>query len=257
MKIIIAGYGKMGMLIEAAALRRGDVIAALIDPVIEASVHGDPVYKNIDGIASVDKDAVVIDFTHPAVVMDNIKCYAERKLPAVIGTTGWYEKLDMVKKIIANNDTALLYASNFSLGVSLFYKIAEYAAALIDAFPDYDVGGCEVHHNQKADSPSGTAKTLVEKMLAVMSRKKTAVYETLDRAPRPDELHFASIRAGSIPGTHTVLFDSAADTIEIRHCARNREGFAAGALAAAHWLADGGPQRRGVFTLEDMLNNEE
>jgi 4-hydroxy-tetrahydrodipicolinate reductase len=247
----------MGALIEAAAFDAGDEVTAVVDPLLaqspalKQSARGAPFYPDIAAVGPNNDHAIVIDFTHPAVVVDNIRNYAERGFSAVIGTTGWYEKIDMVKEIVAGNGTALLYASNFSLGVSLFYKIAEYAAKLIDAFPDYDVAGYELHHHNKADSPSGTAKTLAEKTLAVMSRKKSVCYDMLNRAPLPDELHFASVRGGAIPGTHTLLFDSSADTIEITHRARNRDGFAGGALAAAHWLAAGG--KKGVWTLDAML----
>jgi 4-hydroxy-tetrahydrodipicolinate reductase len=148
------------------------------------------------------------------------------------------------------------------LGVNLFYRIAAFAAKLADPFPEYDVGGWEFHHNKKIDSPSGTAKILVEKILAVMTRKKKAVFETLNRPPEPEELHFPSLRLGSIPGVHAVAFDSPADTIEITHTGRNRDGLALGAIRAAEWLvrcvgpgkSAGGP-RAGVFTVDDVMED--
>jgi 4-hydroxy-tetrahydrodipicolinate reductase len=146
--------------------------------------------------------------------------------------------------------------------VNLFYRIAAFAAKLADPFPEYDVGGFEVHHNKKADSPSGTAKTLAETLLAAMTRKTKAVYEMLDRPPRPEELHYASLRVGAMPGVHTLCFDSPADTIEITHTARNREGLASGALRAAQWLLNcpgpgkpAGEARRGIFTMDDVLED--
>jgi 4-hydroxy-tetrahydrodipicolinate reductase len=185
---------------------------------------------------------------------------ARRKLPVVSGTTGWYARLDEVSAAVKAADSALLWASNFSLGVNIFYRIAACAAKAFDPFPEYDVGGMEAHHNKKADSPSGTAKTLVEKVLAVMTRKKRAAWDTLDGPPQADTIHFPSLRVGSVPGVHTLVFDSPADTIEITHTARGREGFAAGALRAAEWLVncpgpgqDAGKARTGVFTMEDVL----
>jgi 4-hydroxy-tetrahydrodipicolinate reductase len=240
MDVIIAGYGKMGRLIEATAVERGFEIAAIVDPLIAGSA-----------IPEKAAGAVVIDFTHPAAVVDNIKRYTELGLDAVIGTTGWYEKLPDVEKWVADAGTALFYAPNFSIGVAMLYKICNYAAELFDKFPEYDVGGFEAHHAKKADSPSGTARSLAEQVVAHMSRKKRAVYEMQQGMRREDELHFASVRAGSIPGTHTLFFDSPADTIEITHRARSREGFASGAVAAAAWLA--AEKRQGVFTMEDLL----
>jgi 4-hydroxy-tetrahydrodipicolinate reductase len=177
-----------------------------------------------------------------------------------VGTTGWLDQLDDIAREVRGASSSLLWSSNFSLGVNLFYRIAAYAAALADPFAEYDVGGWEAHHNKKADSPSGTARTLVEKVLAAMTRKSAPVYDALDRPPRPEELHYASLRVGSVPGTHTLVFDSSADSIEITHTARSREGFARGAVRAAEWLVDcpgpgkaAGRPRSGVFTMDDVL----
>jgi 4-hydroxy-tetrahydrodipicolinate reductase len=244
----------MGRLIEAKAEERGHRIIGVVDPFYEGTVSaaGAAVYR---GSAEVKEGAaeVVLDFTTPSVVLDNIHSYAKIRLPAVIGTTGWYEHIGEVRKLVEAAGTSLFYASNFSLGVNLFYEIAAAAAAMIDRFPEYDAGGFEVHHNKKKDSPSGTAKTLCKHILANMTRKTQVVYDKLDRPPLPEELHFASIRAGSVPGTHTVFFDSGADTIEIRHTARNREGFAEGAITAAEWLAESGIHRTGIFEMRDVM----
>jgi 4-hydroxy-tetrahydrodipicolinate reductase len=158
-----------------------------------------------------------------------------------------------VEKVIKNTGSALLWASNFSIGVNLFYRVAWYAARLADNFPEYDVGGFEAHHNKKLDSPSGTAKTLAEGVLSRIGRKKKIVWETLDRKPLDEELHFPSLRLGSVPGTHSLFFDSSADTIEITHTARSREGFASGAVRAAQWLIT--EKRQGIFTIDDMLKD--
>jgi 4-hydroxy-tetrahydrodipicolinate reductase len=253
MNILIVGYGKMGRLLEKAALERGHGIAAVLDPYAAPAKtpSGAPLLRGLpDGAGALDGADVAIEFTRPDTTVENITALARRKLPVVTGTTGWYERLPEVARIISGAGTSLLWSSNFSLGVNLFYRIAAEAARLIDPFPEYDVGGQETHHNKKADSPSGTAKTLVEQVLARMTRKTRVVWDTLDRPPEPGEIHFPSLRIGSAPGTHSLFFDSPADTIEITHTARNREGFAFGAIQAAQWLLSAGP---GVFTMDDVF----
>jgi 4-hydroxy-tetrahydrodipicolinate reductase len=208
-------------------------------------------YRTIAEAGNLHGAEAAIEFTQPGTALANIKALAEKKIPAVIGTTGWLEQIDEARRAVEQAGASLIWASNFSLGVNIFYRVAWYAAQLADSFPEYDVGGFESHHNKKLDSPSGTAKTLVEGVLARMKRKDTAVWETLDRRPQPGELHFPSLRIGSVPGTHSLFFDSPADTIEITHTARSREGFASGAIRAAQWL----PGRKGFFTIDDMLKD--
>jgi 4-hydroxy-tetrahydrodipicolinate reductase len=250
-------------MVEGAALNRGHCIAAVVDPFAAEAVSasGAPVYRTLEegaetaGLAEAD---LAVEFTKPDTVIANIRALTKRKLPVVVGTTGWLDRLEEVREMTASSGTALLWASNFSLGVNLFYRIAAFAAKLADPFPEYDVGGWEVHHNKKADSPSGTAKTLVEQVLAVMTRKKRAVWDTLDRPPAAEELHYPSLRLGAAPGQHSLFFDSPADTIEITHTARGREGFASGAIRGAEWLiapSKTGEPRRGVFTMDDVLEN--
>ena len=135
----------------------------------------------------------------------------------------------------------------------MFYRIAWYAAELANNFCEYDVGGFETHHNKKMDSPSGTAKALAEGVISRIGRKNKIVWETMNRKPQADEIHFPSLRMGSAPGTHNLFFDSSADTIEITHTARSREGFASGAVHAARWLTEN--ERRGVFTIDDMMKD--
>ena len=255
MKIAIIGYGKMGKMIEKAALERGHTIAAIVDPlpVQGETPSGAIIYKSIDESAGLNGADAAIEFTVPATAMQNITALAHLKIPAVIGTTGWLDRLDEVKKIVDSAGSSLLWASNFSLGVNVFYRIAWHAAQLMDAFPQYDIGGFESHHNKKLDSPSGTAKTLVDGVLSRVKRKKKAVWETLGRAPAQDELHYPSLRMGAVPGTHSLIFDSAADTIEITHTARSREGFASGAVCAAEWLIQAAENQKGIFTIDDMM----
>jgi 4-hydroxy-tetrahydrodipicolinate reductase len=252
MKIAIIGYGKMGKMVEQAAIEQGHTVSSIVDPFAKDSStpSGAPLYREIAGAGNLGGAQTAIEFTQPGTALTNIKALAEIKIPAVIGTTGWYDKLDDAKKIVEQAGSSLIWASNFSLGVNMFYRIAWYAAALADSFPEYDAGGFESHHNKKLDSPSGTAKTLVEGVLSRMGRKDTPVWETLNRRPQPNELHFPSLRLGSVPGTHSLFFDSPADTIEITHTARSREGFASGSVRAAQWLSNAGA---GFYTIDDML----
>jgi 4-hydroxy-tetrahydrodipicolinate reductase len=269
MKVILAGYGKMGRLLEAKLAERGHSVIAAVDPFFTApsaasgaasGAHAPskiqiyPALKDAlngeSGKSLKDADAV-IEFSHPNAAVENLLFLAGEKIPVVTGTTGWYDKLPEVSRAVDAAGASLVWSSNFSLGVNLFYRVAAFAAKLADPFKEYDVAGFETHHNNKADSPSGTAKTLVDKVPKQMTRKKKAVYQTLDRKPEADEIHYASLRVGSVPGVHSLIFDSAADTIEIVHTARNREGFAAGAVLAAEWLT--AEKRTGVFTVDDVL----
>ena len=260
MKVALIGYGKMGRLLEERLMQKGHEVLAVVDPFYSGTGKGglppsggtvyssltdalkDPGFKDVEA---------AIEFSLPDKAVENLLFLARNKIPTVTGTTGWYTKLPEVTKAVNDAPSSLVWSSNFSLGVNLFYRIAAYAAKLADPFKEYDVAGYETHHNNKADSPSGTAKTLVERVLAQMTRKKKAVYQTLDRRPEADELHYTSLRVGSVPGIHSLIFDSAADTIEITHTARSREGFAAGAVLAAEWLT--AKKRTGVFTVDDVL----
>ena len=265
MKVTLVGYGKMGRLLEKRLMEKKHNVTAVVDPFFKDSgaagndiPSGAQAYASLEDAAKgaagrslYDSDAV-IEFSHPSVALNNLLFLARNKIPTVTGTTGWYDKLPEISKAVNDSKTSLLWSANFSLGVNLFFRVAEYAAKLADPFAEYDVGGCETHHNKKADSPSGTAKTLVERVLAKITRKKKALYEMMERPPAADELHYASLRVGSVPGTHSLFFDSAADTIEITHTARSRDGFASGAVLAAEWLTR--EKRAGVFTIEDVLS---
>ncbi|MCL2244419.1 MAG: 4-hydroxy-tetrahydrodipicolinate reductase [Treponema sp.] len=252
MKIAIIGYGKMGKMIEQIALAQGHTIAAIVDPFVKKTSAGTQISETIAQAALNTADAA-IEFTQPATAAANIMDLARRKIPAVTGTTGWFDRMEEVTREVQTAGSSLLWASNFSIGVNLFYRIAWYAAELANNFPEYDIGGFEVHHNKKLDSPSGTAKILAEGALSRIDRKNEIVWDTLDRKPEADEIHFPSLRMGSIPGQHSLFFDSPADTIEITHTARSREGFAFGAIQAAQWLVS--QKRHGVFTIDQMLKD--
>ncbi|MBI5388775.1 4-hydroxy-tetrahydrodipicolinate reductase [Candidatus Woesearchaeota archaeon] len=245
MKIALIGYGKMGKMIEQIAIQRGHMIVAKIDPQAPEATGTDITPQTLG-----DAD-VCIDFTHPAALVENVRKIAGVGKPVVVGTTGWYKQLSEVQTIVAQQNIGFIYASNFSLGMNIFTRLADYAAAFIDKCPQYDVAGLELHHNKKADSPSGTAKALAETLKKNIARKKVIVYDMVDRQIKQEELHFASVRIGNIPGTHTLIFDSAADTIELTHTARSREGFALGAVMAAEWL----PGKKGFYTIDDFMNN--
>ena len=252
MKIAIIGYGKMGKMIEQIALSQEHSIALIVDPFAQGLPAGIPVSRDI-AQAALDSADAAIEFTQPATAVENIIALAQRKIPTVVGTTGWHERMGEVAKAVKAARSSMLWASNFSIGVNLFYRIAWYASELANNLPEYDIGGFEVHHSKKLDSPSGTAKTLVEGVLSRIDRKKKVIWETLNRKPEEDELHYPSLRMGSVPGQHSLFFDSSADTIEITHTARSREGFASGAIRAAQWLA--AKKRRGIFTIDEMLKD--
>ena len=255
MNIALIGYGKMGKMIEQIALAQGHKITAIVDPFATDSANGIKIAKTIADADFNSVDAAnpvcAIEFTQPDTVVANLVELAERKIPVVTGTTGWHDKMDIVNKAVEKAGSALLWASNFSIGVNMFYRIVWYAAKLANNFSEYDAGGFEIHHNKKMDSPSGTAKVLAEGALAKLDRKNKIVWETMNRKPEADELHFPSLRMGSVPGTHSLYFDSPADTIEITHTARSREGFASGAVRAAQWLTVS--KRNGIFTIDDMM----
>ena len=183
--------------------------------------------------------------------MDNIEAVADCGKNIVIGTTGWYDKLDDVKQIVKAKKIGLLYSSNFSLGMNIFCQIIASAAHAFDKFDAYDAAISEIHHKGKVDSPSGTALTLGQIILQHLHRKKQVLYETPHAVLKPEQLHITSTRVGHVCGTHRVLFDSDADSIELVHTAKNRSGFALGALLAAEWLKG----KKGIFTMKDVLSS--
>lgn len=233
----------MGREVEKALLERGHTVVARVDPVNPAA----------DGRALERETAagadVAIEFSSPDVAVSNIRRYAELGLSAVVGTTGWYDELQVVRAAVAGSNIGLVYGPNFSLGAHVFLAVVAEATRRLDTLPQYDVSILEIHHRRKKDSPSGTARSVADVVLASSTRKRRVVTERLDRAIRDDELHVASVRGGEVPGVHTVLFDSAADTIEVTHTARNRGGFAVGAVMAAEWIRG----RRGLYEVTEFV----
>ncbi len=245
MNISIVGYGRMGKIVESLALKEGLKVKSTIDPIAKESTH-----KEINESSLKDVD-VCIEFSSPEVVIDNIKKISNLGVNHVLATTGWYDEIEEAKKIIEKAGTGFIYSSNFSIGVNIFFRIIENAAKIINKFDEYDIFGYELHHNRKKDSPSGTAKFIEKILLENIKRKKSVVEEKLDRRINSEEIHFASVRGGEIPGVHVVGFDSKADTIELKHTARNREGFALGSLIAAKWIKG----KKGFFTMDDLMKD--
>lgn len=259
MKIALVGYGKMGHMIANCAKTLGHEIVATVDVVSE-----DATVK----IASGDYDAVaravkssgaegVIEFSHPSSVMGNIKALLPLGLPLVVGTTGWNDKIEEVRSLAESTGGTIMTSSNFSIGVNMLYKIVEEAVKILDEYPEYDIATWEAHHNQKADSPSGTALSLAQVILENTKKKDEIVTDAFHSKPLPNQLHVSSTRCGSIPGTHTVFFDSPADTIEITHRARSREGFAMGSVHALVRLCEGlknGNLKKGaLYGMKDLF----
>ena len=241
MKIALVGYGKMGHMIETCAKSLGHEVVATVDVVAEDASVKVPA-GDYDAVARAVKSSGaegVIEFSHPTAVMGNIKALLPLGLPIVVGTTGWNDKQNEVNKMAGECGGVIMTSSNFSIGVNMLYKIIAEAVKIMEPWSEYDIATWEAHHNQKADSPSGTALTIAETILANTKKKDTIVTDAFHERPKANELHVSSTRCGHIPGTHTVMFDSVADTIEITHTARSREGFAMGAVHALERLSDG------------------
>ena len=236
MNIALIGYGKMGKAIEEIALQRGHTIVLKID--ID---NADQFSK--ENLAKAD---VAIEFTGPHSAFDNLMKLMNWKVPVVSGSTGWLEKFDQVVEACNQNQAAFLYASNFSVGVNIFFEINKRLAALMAPHPSYDVKMTEIHHTQKLDAPSGTAVTLAEQVLENIPGKN---YWVKYAATKPEELEITCKRIDPAPGTHSVLYTSAIDDIEIIHTAHNRTGFATGAVLAAEFIKD----KKGIFSMKEVL----
>ncbi len=226
----------MGKEVEKIALKRNHQIVATIDT-----------KSDWEQIKNKPKADVVIDFSLPSSVIDNIKNCFQLNIPIVTGTTGWYNQLEEIKNICLTNNQALLYSSNFSIGVNVFFEINKRLAQLMNLQEEYEISIEEAHHIQKLDSPSGTAITLANEIIKNIDRKNSWT-NTIDNDVT--SIKIKSIREGNITGIHTVIYDSPIDTIEIKHTAKNRIGLASGAVIAAEWLIG----KKGIFEMKDLLN---
>lgn len=235
MKIALIGYGKMGQAIERIALGRGHEIVSIIN-----SANQEDFYS--DGFRSAD---VAIEFTSPMSACANfIKCF-ERNIPVVAGSTGWGDRLDEIKGACESMEGTILYSSNFSIGVNIFFQLNKYLAKIMNNFGGYEVSMNEIHHIHKLDHPSGTAITLAEGIIDNMER-----VEGWSETSEQGRLTISHEREGEVPGTHQIMYKSDVDEINIEHKALSREGFALGSVVAAEWLKS----RKGVFTMDDMMS---
>ncbi len=236
MKIALIGYGKMGKEIEQITLSRGHEIFLKI---CAENLHE----FTIENLKKAD---VAIEFTTPDAALKNIFTCIDAGVPVVVGTTGWNMHLKEVKDYCQKNNGTLLYASNFSVGVNLFFALNKYLAELMAPYNQYNVIMEEIHHTQKLDAPSGTAISLANDILAVHPTKKQWSLEKNDA----ENLFINAKRINSVPGTHSIKYSSEIDDIEIIHTAHNRKGFATGAVIAAEWILG----KKGVYTMNDVLN---
>ncbi|TYB70509.1 4-hydroxy-tetrahydrodipicolinate reductase [Bizionia saleffrena] len=231
MKIALLGYGKMGKTIEALAIKRGHTIVLRCDDTSENDL------KNAD---------IAIDFSIPEAAFNNISKCLNNNTPIVSGTTGWLDKYNDAVALCKDKDGAFIYASNFSLGVTIFFELNKTLAKMMSNLKEYTIDLEEIHHTQKLDAPSGTAITLAESIID--NHQKYTQWKLDSNAE--NTVSISAKRLDNVPGTHRIKYVSAVDTLEIKHTAHSREGFALGAIVAAEWLVD----KTGVFTMKDVLN---
>lgn len=236
MNIALIGYGKMGHAIEEIAISRGHQV------VLRVGIEN----MEDNTVENIRRADVAIEFSGPDIAVENLKRCIDAGTPVVCGTTGWLERYDEIKKYCAARDGAFLYASNFSIGVNIFFELNSYLAKMMDGHKEYTISLEEIHHTQKKDAPSGTAITLAEGILNRQSDKQKWVNEP---SKDPSILPIISIREDPAPGTHKVEYHSAVDDITITHTAHSRKGFALGAVLAAEFLKD----KKGVFGMKDVL----
>ncbi len=235
MKIALIGYGKMGKEIEKIALSRNHEVILKVNSQNRQSITNE----------DLKKADVAIEFSTPHSAVQNIYRCFEASLPVVVGSTGWYNELEKVKEACLKGNQSMFYASNFSLGVNLFFKVNKYLAGLMNKYPEYEVSMEEIHHIHKLDKPSGTAITLANQIIDNINRKKS--WSITQKAP--DIIHITDKREGEVPGTHIIKYNSEIDDIEISHKAHNRKGFALGSVIAAEFLLG----KRGCFTMDDLI----
>lgn len=237
MKIALIGYGRMGHEIEKIAIERGHEIVSIIDKDNQADFNS-PQFRSAD---------VAIEFSMPSSALDNYKkCFAAG-VPVVAGTTGWLDNIEEVKNMCKNGDNTFFYASNYSIGVNIFFILNKYLAKIMNNYPNYNVKMEETHHIHKLDAPSGTAITLAEGLIENIDGKKSWNLET-ERNNEDIAIH--CIREGEVPGIHEIVYESEVDTLSIKHDAKSRKGFALGAVIAAEFVKG----KKGFLGMSDMLN---
>jgi 4-hydroxy-tetrahydrodipicolinate reductase len=242
MNIALLGYGRMGRDVEQAATERGHTVT------LRFTSHHQ--LGNAGSIAAVlNSIDCCIDFSNAAASIDHIQKIAPLRIPLVVGTTGWNEHLARLTAVVTRCEGTLFHAANFSVGAHVFFHAVEAACDLMNRFADYDIAIHEVHHRLKKDAPSGTALALAKKILDKVGRKTSIVSALSNAQLLSHELLVTSSRIGSVAGTHSVLFDSPVDSLQLTHTAHNRRGFAVGAVRAAEWVGE----RTGVFTMDDFL----
>lgn len=231
MKIALLGYGKMGKVIERIALERGHEIVLR--------------KGSTDSFEGLENTDVAIDFSVPDSAVNNISTCLEKGIPVVSGTTGWLEDYHKMVNLCKEKNAAFIYGSNFSLGVNLFFELNDYLARMMSKFNQYNVSMEEIHHTQKLDKPSGTAISLANSIINHTEKNNWSIEN-----PKSDDLFIDVKREDHVPGTHSVFYQSEVDTIEIKHTAHSRDGFAFGAVIAAEWILG----KKGVFTMKDVLD---
>lgn len=225
------------------------VATSTADMIVSVSFDKKQRQLDLPGILQAD---VVIDFTSPDIVMENIQTIVKMKKPLVVGTSGWYDQVDTVRKLVKRQHASLVYGENFSIGVNIFFKLIAYSAKLFSAFDYYDVYGVEMHHAGKKDSPSGTAQKIAEIILDNFPRKKTLQTERMQRKITGEELHFASVRGGRNPGRHEIFFESDMDTLMLTEQSHSRDGYAQGALLAARFITN----HKGMYRFDEVFEKE-
>jgi 4-hydroxy-tetrahydrodipicolinate reductase len=239
-RLAIVGYGTMGKTIESLALQKGFEISAIYD-------IDDPISK--DKVLDFD---VAIDFTTPTAVLENIHYLAKNKKNIVIGTTGWYDKMDEVRKLAETYDIGILWGSNFSIGMQFFLRVIAKAAKLMNSLDEFEVGINDIHHNRKKDSPSGTAISLANLFIKETDRYNSITLSPEEAVAEKDKLPITALRLGNVVGKHSILIDSPYESIEFVHSAKNRNGFSLGVLEAASWIND----KKGFFSFDEVLESK-
>jgi 4-hydroxy-tetrahydrodipicolinate reductase len=232
MKIALLGYGKMGKEIEKISIERGHSISVIID--------------KEDDVKSLIGSDVAINFSTPSSAVSNIKLALDSSIPIISGTTGWLENYNEIVEYSKNTKTSFMYASNYSLGVNLFFELNKKLTSLLNKHDQYKIALQEIHHTEKIDKPSGTALTLAEDIIKGTDYKDWSFKNNTNKT-----IKMESVRENNVPGTHKVKYDSEIDSIEITHTAHSRKGFALGAVVAAEWIID----KKGVFNMTDMIND--